>query len=85
MGLIENIKENFTDAFGVEPLFKAVMFGDKAVYLEGVSDIKSYSLDKVEVKLKTGEVVIKGENLSIEKYCVGDLAVCGKIKSLERI
>lgn len=63
--------------------FRACFF-ENAAYIEGVKSIKSYSREKMEITLKRGEVILKGENLTVKKYCMGDLAVCGKITSLER-
>lgn len=73
--------------FGGEDLtpdFRVMIIGDAAVYAEGVKAIKSYSQDKIELYLKKGEIKILGSGLFIKKYCAGDLAVCGKINSIER-
>ena len=56
----------------------------RVMLLEGVKAIKSYSQDKIEVLVLKGEIKITGEGLFVKKYCAGDLAVCGKIKSVER-
>ena len=66
------------------PVPRVMLFGDTAAYLEGVKAIKSYSQDKIEVLVLKGEIKITGEGLFVKKYCAGDLAVCGKIKSVER-
>ena len=68
-----------------EPMFKATICGDNAVYIQGVKSIKSYDNDRIEVCLKNGSFVIVGENLTVKKYVLGDLVVCGKIKATERI
>ncbi len=85
MGFIESIKECLSIA-GIteEPIFKAVLFGEDALYLEGVRSIKSYSADKVEIRLKKGGLTILGEGMYVKKYCAGDLAICGKILSLKK-
>ena len=83
MGFIDEV----VSVFGGEnaaPAFRAMLFGDSAAYLEGVKAIKSYSQDKIEIFIAKGEIAIKGEGLFVKKYCAGDLAVCGKIKSIER-
>lgn len=85
MGLIEGIKECFSEAGIIaEPLFRAVLFGEDALYLEGVRSIKSYSENKVELRLGKGGLTVLGEGLFIKKYCAGDLAVCGKVRSVTR-
>ena len=66
------------------PVFRVMLLGDGAAYLEGVKAIKSYSQDKIEVFVGKGELKITGEGLFVKKFCAGDLAVCGKIKSIER-
>ena len=68
----------------ISPCFRVMMIGDNAAYIEGVKSIKSYSQDKIELFLKKGGIKIAGEGLFFKKYCAGDLAVCGKIRSIER-
>lgn len=63
---------------------KVTLLGWQSAYFEGVKAIKSYSRDKIEVFALKGEIKITGEGLVVKKYCAGDLAVCGKIKSIER-
>ena len=80
--------EEVLKVFGGEeivPTFKVIMIGENATYIEGVKSIKSYSREKIELFMKKGEMKIAGEGLFIKKYCAGDLAVCGKIKSVEKI
>lgn len=79
MGFIDSIRCEIGEGFDLLP-FRAVLFGDRSVYIENVKSIKSYSKEKIELCLKRGYVVITGEELSIKKYCLGDLAICGKIK-----
>ncbi len=85
MSFFNEISSAISDGTPFEPSFKATICGDKAVYLQGVKAIKSYDNDKIEVILKKGGLVIVGENLTIKKYVLGDLVVCGKIKSTEII
>lgn len=64
--------------------YRIEILGDKGIYLEGVKSLKFYDRDKVEICLKKGEIVVKGENLTILKRCGEDLAIGGKVKSVER-
>lgn len=64
--------------------YRITVFGDRAVYIEGVKSIKSYSRNKMEIVVKKGEIKIVGEELFIKKYCAEDLAVCGKIKAFSK-
>lgn len=68
----------------ITPTFRVMIFGENAAYVEGVKAIKSYSQEKIEVFLGKGELKITGERLYVKKYCAGDLAVCGKIKAIEK-
>lgn len=85
MGFIENIFENFNfEQPPKEPIFRAVLFGENAGYFENVSGIKSFTDTDIEIYLKKGGVIIRGEGLFVKKFCAGDLVVCGKITALER-
>lgn len=86
MGFIDNIKECFSpDELPREPIFRAVVFGDNAVYLENVCSIASYTQEEISLSLKRGGLIIRGCNLYIKKYCVGDVVICGTIRGIERV
>ena len=86
MGFIEDIKNCFSaDELPIEPVFRAVMFGDCAIYLENVRSIVKYTPEEIAIALKKGGLKLMGNNLYVKKYCAGDLVICGKIKSIERI
>ena len=74
--------------FGQEemlPVFRVMLLGDGALYAEGVKAIKSYSPDKIELTVKNGGLKVSGERLFIKKYCAGDVAICGTVKSIEKV
>ena len=86
MGFIEEIKGCFSpDELPKEPVYRAVIFGDGAIYLENVCSILNYTCEEIALCLKKGGLIITGKNLFVKKYCVGDLVICGKIKSIERV
>lgn len=85
MSFIDNIKESLTEITNTEPIFRACIFGERAVYLENVSGIKSFSDQEISLFLKKGELRVCGSQLYIKKYCEGDLVVCGKIRLVERL
>ena len=85
MSFIEDVKNLFGPSeFPESPEFRAVIFGERAVYLEGIKSIKEYSEEKIELSVKRGTVTVSGEKLYVKRYCMGDMAICGKIKSLTR-
>ncbi len=51
-------------------------------YFEGVKALEEFSLEKIVLYFPKERVEVTGENLSIGKYCEGDLRVDGKIHSL---
>ena len=69
----------------VSPAFRVLWLGDGALYVEGVKSIKSYSQEKVELNLKNGGLKITGVGLFLKKYCAGDVAVCGTVKSIDKV
>ena len=81
----------FSDALGIfgnEDLicdYRITVFGDRAAYLEGVKKIKGYAQDLIEISVGKGEIKIFGEGLFVKKYCGEDIAICGKIKGIERV
>ena len=86
MGFIEDVKKCFSSSeMPIEPVFRAVMFGDCALYLENVRSIIKYTSEEISLSLKKGGLNVNGSNLYVKKYCAGDLVVCGNIKSIERI
>ena len=86
MSFIENIKGCFScEEIPIEPVYRAVLFGDTAAYFENVRSILHYEVEEIALSLKKGGLVIRGDNLYIKKYCSGDVVVCGKIKSVERV
>ena len=64
--------------------YRVTLFGESAAYIEGVKYIKSYSQDKIELFVLKGELKITGEKLFVKKYCLGDMAICGIIKTVEK-
>lgn len=86
MGFIDSIKNCFrAEELPVEPIYRAVLFGDSAAYFENVRSVVGFSEEEIILSLKRGGLRISGEKLYIKKYCSGDVAVCGKIRVIERI
>ena len=84
MSFIDEIKGCFDlNELPMNPRFRAVMFGDCAVYVENVKTIASYHSEEILLCIKGGGLLIRGKNLYVKKFCAGDVAVCGKICSVE--
>ncbi len=81
MNLINEINEFFRNTLGDSP-FKVTMFGSNAIYIEGAKTIKYYTKQEIFIILKNGGIKIIGEDLFIKKYCLGDVAICGKIQQI---
>ena len=85
MGFIDDIKKSFTEReIPAPPTYRALIFGDNAAYVENVKKIISYDKCEINLSLKKGGLKIKGEELYVKKYCMGDVCVCGKITAIER-
>ena len=84
MSFFEEIKKSFNIGESVKPIYRILWVGENAIYIEGIQSIKSYSKEKIELRIKNGQLLIEGEELLIKKYCLGDMAICGKIKKAER-
>jgi sporulation protein YqfC len=86
MSFIEEIKGCFEEwELPKEPIFRAVVFGESAVYFENVCSLRSYQQAEIVFNLKKGGVRVTGESLYLKKYCMGDVLVCGKIVAIERV
>ncbi len=84
MSFIENIKSCIWN--GEEPpslSYRAVLFGDGAIYLEGVKHIASYTKEEIVVCLKKGALRVEGAELYIKKFFAGDMVICGRIYRIE--
>jgi hypothetical protein len=85
MSFFESVKE----MIGLEqlptPVFRATIIGDVAAFFEGVVDVHDFTDEQIVLRLKKGGFIINGKNLYLKKYCEGDLVVCGKITSTQKI
>lgn len=85
MSFSEIVKQTvYTNDFPA-PTFRATIIGDNAIYLESVLSIKEFTKESITLRLKKGGITISGKELFIKKYCAGDMVVCGKIESFQRI
>ena len=86
MIFIDNIKDCFCqNELPTDCSFRAVLFGESAGYFENIKSIVSYEKEQVVLSLKNGGIKVSGKDLYIKKYCIGDVVICGKILSVERV
>ncbi len=84
MGLIQSVI-GACDGVVNKSQYRFTLLGDSLLYAEGVKRINSYSSAEVILSVKGGSIKITGRGLSIEKFCDGDVAVKGRVDSVERI
>ena len=51
-------------------------------YFQGVKSLGGFSAEEIVLLFKRHKVSVKGENLSIKKYCDGDMELSGRIFSV---
>jgi sporulation protein YqfC len=85
MGFFDSLVNNFR-SFGVYPEKKGriLLIGEDSGYFENVKSIKSYTETEIVLSVKSGLIVVSGENLYVKKFCQGDVAICGKIVCIKR-
>ncbi len=74
-------EEIFKNADGVTSS-KCIFVPRGGGYFEGVKSVGDFSSERIVVCFAKEQVEIEGENLSIKKYCDGDLQLSGRIFSL---
>ncbi len=77
MRLFDEIFKNDTLA----SLARCVVIVGGGGYFEGVKTVGDFTPERIVVYFPKETVIIEGENLSIGKYCDGDLRLLGKICS----
>lgn len=85
MGFIDNIMENLgLDGLAEGVKSKMIVVGFESAYFEGVKSILGFASDEISLRLKNEKLTIKGKDLSVKKFCEGDVIVCGRITAIER-
>ena len=62
---------------------RVTLVGNVRLYLENYGGIIQYNQDIVRLKVKEGEIIIKGHDLSIKNFFAQEIFIEGKIKSIE--
>ena len=76
--------EIFKNADGAA-LSRCIIVPDGGGYFQGVKTVEDFSADKIELRFPHKKVEIEGLDLSIAKYCDGDLEIGGKIRAFKVI
>lgn len=76
--------EIFKNADGAA-LTKCTLVPDGGGYFEGVKAVGDFTPQRIVVAFPRLEVEITGEELSIKKYCDGDLQISGKIQGFRKL
>lgn len=84
IGFLNEIAGKLSGEYDVRLTDKCVLFGGKAVYVEGHSGIEGYSPAEISLRLNKATLKIIGENLKIAELSKEDILVKGKIKSVAR-
>ncbi len=54
-------------------------------YFEGVKAVGDFSSERIVVCFPKTDIAVEGKNLSIKKYCEGDLELSGEIFSVKTL
>ena len=84
MSFLENIYSCFNNSSSLLPLPKILLIGNGCGYFEGVKSINSYSEKEIILLTKQGKIIILGNKLVINKFCEGDVVICGKILTIKK-
>lgn len=76
------IDEFLTDGMDKEHRFEYTNYNNKYVIITGIKDLLSSSDNEVIVKIKRGELSVKGNNLIIRELSKDKIYVSGEIISI---
>ncbi len=62
---------------------RVTLIGNVHFYLENYGGIIEYNQETVRLKVKEGEIIIRGEGLSIKNFYTDEIFIEGKIKLIE--
>ena len=74
---ISDLSEELTMGYS-----KMVLLGNKEFLIENSKGIIEYENSRIRLNTLSGEIEVKGENLTIDEISAGDLLVKGKIKAV---
>ena len=59
------------------------ILGNKQVYVAGHCEIREYEEDRVRLNTRIGELLIRGDRLTLDNLHSGGISVSGRILSVE--
>ena len=62
---------------------RVTMIGNIQLYIENYGGIVEYSGNVLRLKIKNGEIIIKGKDLKIKNFFADEMFIEGEITSLE--
>jgi len=62
---------------------RVTLIGNVHFYLENYGGVIEYNEEIVRLKVKEGEIIIKGKDLSIKNFFAEEIFIEGKIKTIE--
>ena len=84
MGFLDNLIGDTTYGENVLPcLFRASILGGRLARFEDVTAIKSYKKEEIILKLKKGEIILRGKDLEIKRYSLCDVLITGSVTFFE--
>ena len=75
-------EEIFKNADGVAG-DRCIIVPNGGGYFEGVKAVEDFTLEAMILCFARERVAVRGERLSIKKYCDGDMEISGKITAVE--
>ncbi|ACL70012.1 sporulation protein YqfC [Halothermothrix orenii] len=84
---MEGLKKQFCDIFELSPevvldLPLLMMVGQQKIYLENHKGIALYQADEVKIRVKSGYLIVTGQDLVIEEIQTDHLSLSGKLTGL---
>lgn len=77
---IEDIKELKNSIVG----YRYINYGGEVAIVQGYKDILFFDENSVILKLKSGELLVKGQGLVVTEFTTNSVKICGKIISIEK-
>lgn len=82
-----NLFKEISDSLGLDEVapmpYLFSVNGKGGGYFQNIKRLGDVKTDKIVLVLKRGEIVVSGESLAISRFTGSDVAIKGRIKSVE--